>query len=94
MASHCRCGQHGPSDGSQAPSGLDGLPRAQAKRIIRAIAELAADPHAARNVKARHSGGFRLGVDDWQVSYALVATEFRAIMMRSGPGERCIGVHT
>lgn len=57
---------------TSAQKSLRSLPAAAQRRILLALSELAADPHAARNVKALVARrGYRLRVGDYRVLYVL-----------------------
>ena len=59
-----------------AQKGLRSLPAAAQRRILHALNNLAADPHAQRNVKALvDRRGYRLRVGDYRVLYVLHASD-------------------
>lgn len=62
---------------------LRGLDRPVQERILKSLAEIAADPRAAPNVKAlRGQPGYRLRVGDWRVIYTLQDDVLKVLVIR------------
>ena len=67
-----------------ARKALRDLPPHEVQRIVRAVAALAEDPYAARNVKAMQGGGYRMRVGDRRLIYALREDELIILVIRIG----------
>lgn len=67
-----------------ARKALRDLPPHEVERIVHAVAALAEDPYAARNVKAMQGGGYRMRVGDRRVIYALREAELVVLVVRIG----------